>query len=246
MVMNTRRDFLKTAGGMAAAMATIGAPLTAVRAAEAGESGELTEHTLEPLPYAYDALEPIIDAKTMELHHSRHHQAYVNGLNSAEAALAKARAEGDFALVEYWSKKAAFNGGGHFLHSMFWRIMAPPGNGGGGEPDGALAERIERDFGSFAKFKEHFGAASKAVEGSGWGLLHYRATDGRLIVLQAENQHKLTSWDSFPIMGVDVWEHAYYLNYSNDRSAYVDAWWDVVNWERVALHFSIGEALRQQ
>jgi len=243
---NTRREFLQTAGGLAAVTAAIGAPLSlGASAQETDGAGARTEHVLEPLPYAYDALEPVIDAKTMELHHSRHHQGYVNGLNAAEAALAKARAENDFALIEYWSKKAAFNGGGHFLHSMFWKVMAPPGNGGGGRPGGALADRITRDFGGFEAFKAHFSAAAKGVEGSGWGLLHYRPADGRLLVLQAENQHKLTSWDSFPILGIDVWEHAYYLNYNNNRGAYVDAWWDVVNWEQVARHFALGEALTQ-
>ncbi|NLV39819.1 MAG: superoxide dismutase [Candidatus Hydrogenedentes bacterium] len=204
-----------------------------VRAQDAASAGALTTHTLPELPYAYDALEPHIDAKTMELHHSKHHAAYVKGLNEAEAAQAKARAANDYAMVQYWSKRAAFNGGGHFLHSMFWTVMAPAGKGGGGVPEGALMDRITRDFGSFEAFKAQFSAAAAAVEGSGWALLVYRPADDRLVILQAENQHKLTDWAGTPVLGLDVWEHAYYLNYQNRRADYIAAWWNVVNWGQV-------------
>ncbi|MDW8225492.1 MAG: superoxide dismutase [Bacteroidota bacterium] len=206
-------------------------------------AGQLTEHTLPPLPYSYDALEPYIDTRTMELHLTKHHQAFVDGLNRAERELARARASGDFTYVEYWSKKAAFNGGGHFLHSLFWNVMGPPGRGGGGEPTGLLRQLIEQGFGSFEAFKRHFSAAALAVEGSGWALLHYRPADGRLIVLQAENQHKLTPWGAIPLMGIDVWEHAYYLKYQNRRKDYIEAWWNVVNWAQVEqnLHTAMGK-----
>ncbi|HNY87044.1 MAG TPA: superoxide dismutase [Candidatus Hydrogenedentes bacterium] len=204
-----------------------------VRAQDAASAGALTTHTLPELPYAYDALEPHIDAKTMELHHSKHHAAYVKGLNEAEAALAKARAANDYAMVQYWSKRAAFNGGGHFLHSLFWTVMAPAGKGGGGVPEGALMDHITRDFGSFEAFKAQFSAAAAAVEGSGWALLVYRPADDRLVILQAENQHKLTDWAGTPVLGLDVWEHAYYLNYQNRRPDYIAAWWNVVNWGQV-------------
>lgn len=231
-----RRDFLKTATATVASVGAFGTGLAATTA-HADESGDmlgaLSKHELPKLPYPYDALEPYIDAQTMELHHSKHHNGYVNGLNKAEAELAKARAANDFALIEYWSKKAAFNGGGHFLHSMFWQVMAPNGQGGGGMPEGKLAQKIEADFGSFEAFKAHFSAAAGKVEGSGWGLLHYRPMDGRLIVLQAENQHKLSPWGSTPIMGIDVWEHAYYLKYQNRRAEYIENWWNVVNWRAV-------------
>lgn len=228
---DSRRDFLRIAGGVAAT----GAVLSALAPeAHAQGSGAVTEHVLAPLPYAYDALEPYIDAATMELHHGKHHAGYVSGLNAAEAALAKARTDNDFALAQYWTKRAAFNGGGHFLHSMFWKVMAPAGKGGGGEPDGALRDVINRDFGSFEVFKKEFSAAAAQVEGSGWGLLHYRPEDDRLIVLQAENQHKLSPWGAWPILGIDVWEHAYYLKYQNKRTEYIEAWWNVVNWKQVA------------
>lgn len=190
-------------------------------------------HTLPPLPYPYDALEPYIDAKTMELHHSKHHQAYVDGLNKAEAELAKARQSGDYTLIEYWSKKAAFNGGGHYLHTMFWEIMAPQAKGGGGAVPGRLEAALKDSFGSVEAFRAQMSAAAAAVEGSGWALLHVRPADGRLIILQAENHHKLTPWGVVPILGIDVWEHAYYLKYQNRRADYIKAWWNVVNWAKV-------------
>ncbi|MBI2424266.1 MAG: superoxide dismutase [Candidatus Hydrogenedentes bacterium] len=218
-------------GGTAAA-AAIGSAILAADA-HAADAAAPAEHTLPELPYAYDALEPVISAKIMELHHSKHHAAYVKGLNGAEKALAEAQAKGDYALVDYWSKKAAFNGGGHYLHSMFWTVMAPAGKGGGGEATGKVGELIARDFGSFAQFQAYFSAVAGSVEGSGWGLLHFRPADGKLVVLQAENQQKLTQWGAYPILGIDVWEHAYYLQYENRRPDYVKAWWDVVNWEAV-------------
>lgn len=191
------------------------------------------KHALPPLPYAFDALEPHLDAQTMQLHHDKHHLGYVNGLNKAEEELAKARESGDFGLVQHWSRQAAFHGGGHWLHSMFWKVMAPTGKGGGGEPAGDLLAAIKESFGSFDAFRKQFAAAANAVEGSGWGLLHYRTDDQRLLILQAENQQKLSAWGSTPILGVDVWEHAYYLRYQNRRADYVNAWWNVVNWAQV-------------
>lgn len=196
--------------------------------------GALTGHSLPDLPYAYDALEPYIDKETMELHHSKHHQTYVNGVNGAEAGLAKARAAGDFALIQHLSRQLAFHYGGHYLHSMFWKIMAPNGNGGGGNPEGPLADKINEDFGSFEAFQKQFSAAAATVEGSGWALLHYRPNDNRLVICQAENQHKVAQWGATPIMGIDVWEHAYYLKYQNKRPAYIEAWWNIVNWSQIA------------
>ncbi len=230
-----------TQGAMASALGVIGAPLAGAGMAHAAAvegGGELTEHTLPELGYAYDALEPYIDALTMETHHSKHHAGYVRGLNAAEKAMAEARANGDYGMTQYWARKCAFNGGGHFLHSMFWKVMAPADNGGGGEPEGELAEHIARDFGSFDKFKAQFAAASGSVEGSGWGLLHYRPMDGRLVILQGENQQKLTQWGIMPILGIDVWEHAYYLKYQNRRSEYIENWWNVVNWGQVAMNLA--------
>ena len=233
--MTDRRDFLKTSALSAVALSTASTAIVANVGSLANTRTPVpAQHELPPLPYAYDALEPFIDEQTMRIHHDKHHAAYVKGLNEAEAKLAEAREKDDFGLVQHWSRRAAFNGGGHFLHSMFWQVMAPPGAGGGGEPAGELLERITTQFGSFASFKKHFSEAAKAVEGSGWALLHHRPSDGALIILQAENQHKLSPWSTVPILGIDVWEHAYYLKYQNDRAAYVEKWWNVVNWTTVS------------
>ncbi len=232
--MSNRRSFLATAalGTLAAAAApslhSIGFEPIAAGA----------KHELPALPYEIGALEPHIDAQTMQIHHDKHHLAYVNGLNKAEEELAKARASGDFSLIQHWSRQAAFHGGGHWLHSMFWKVMAPAERGGGGEPAGELAAAIAESFGSFDAFKKQMSAAASSVEGSGWALLHYRRDDQRLIVLQAENQQKGSSWGSTPILGIDVWEHAYYLKYQNRRPDYISAWWNVVNWGQVEMNLN--------
>ncbi len=240
---NTRREFLMTTGGVVAASTLLAAPLAQAAAQEGGAeaAAPIAVHQLPPLPYAYDALAPYIDEETMRLHHDKHHLAYVDGLNAAEKALADARAKDDYQYVQHWSKKLAFHGAGHALHVLFWEIMAPAGNGGGGRPAGALAERIDQDFGSFETFKKAFGAASRDVEGNGWGILQYRPSDGALLVSQAENHQKLTTWNAVPILCLDVWEHAYYITYRNRRAEYVDAWWNVVNWDQVGKNY---EALR--
>ncbi|MBN1660815.1 MAG: superoxide dismutase, partial [Anaerolineae bacterium] len=178
------------------------------------------QHELAPLPYAYDALEPYIDEQTMRLHHDKHHQGYVDGLNKAEQKLAEARQAGDFALVKHWSREAAFNGSGHLLHTIFWTNMTPESRATG-QPRGNLSNAIERDFGGFDAFKQQFAAAATAVEGSGWGILAYRPLDDALIVLQAEKHQNLTQWGVIPLLVLDVWEHAYYLKYQNKRGEYV-------------------------
>ncbi len=223
-----RRDFIGATG-----LALAGSIVGSERINAAPAPVETNTLIFENLPYAYDALEPHIDAKTMELHHSKHHKAYFDGLAKAEAELKKCRDNGDYSMIEYWSKKAAFHGGGHFLHTLFWKCMAPAVAGGGADPKGAIAKAISDNFGSFELFKKHFSAAATAVEGSGWALLHHRKADGKLIILQAENQHKLSPWGTTPILALDVWEHAYYLKYQNKRADYVSAWWNVVNWSQV-------------
>lgn len=191
---------------------------------------------LPALGYDYNALEPHIDAQTMEIHHSRHHQGYVNGLIANEEQLAQARAAGDFALVEHLSNKLSFNGGGHFLHCVFWDCMGPDG---GGDPTGPLAEAITRDFGSIDAMKGQFAAAAKAVEGSGWGIMAWQVASGRLTIVQGQNQNLRSQWGLVPLLAIDVWEHAYYLQYQNRRAAYVDAWWSIVDWSKVAKRFAI-------
>jgi len=199
-----------------------------------GYDAKKGEYVLPPLPYAYDALEPSIDEQTMRLHHDKHHAGYVRGLNTALAKLAEARESGDYSMVQYWSRKVSFNGGGHMLHTIFWHNMAPQGRGGGGEPKGELAKMIKRDFGSIEAMKKHFSAAAGSVEGSGWGIMGYEPVGRQLMIIQGENQQKLTVWGIVPVLCLDVWEHAYYLKYQNNRGEYVKNWWNVVNWEDVA------------
>lgn len=189
------------------------------------------EHSLPPLPYGYDALEPVIAEEIMRLHHQEHHQSYVEGLNKAELEMKKAREKNDFDLIRHWEREAAFNGAGHYLHTMFWKNMSPEG---GGEPTGALRRQIDKDFGGFAAFKNHFSEAAKKVQGVGWALLVWSPRSRRLEILQAEFHHLLSQQDVIPLLGLDVWEHAYYLQYKNDRGSYVDEFWKIINWENVS------------
>ena len=198
-------------------------------------------HTLPPLPYPYDALEPHIDEKTMRLHHDKHHKSYVDGLNRAERMMYQARRTGNFELIKHWEREAAFNGAGHYLHTLFWETMSPDG---GGEPSGDLRKQIIRDFGSFHAFKQHFSKAAEAVEGSGWALLVWSPRSQRLQILQAEKHQNLSQWDVVPLLPLDVWEHAYYLKYQNNRKAYIDAWWNVVNWPAVNRRYLKARRLR--
>ncbi len=191
-------------------------------------------HELPPLPYAYNALEPHIDEQTMRLHHDKHHLGYVNGLNNAEAKLAEARAKNDFSLVKHWEREAAFHGAGHFLHVIFWENMSP---NGGGKPSGALMEALTQRFGSFDSFMAHFKAAGAAVEGSGWVLLVQNQMTKALEILTAEKHQDLSQWVSTPLLVCDVWEHAYYLKYQNNRAAYVEAFTQVINWDDVSRRF---------
>jgi len=194
-------------------------------------------HELPSLPYAYDALEPYIDEQTMKLHHDIHHAGYVKGLNAAEAKLAEARAAGDFGAVKHLSREAAIHGSGHLLHSVFWPNMMAASEAKAA-PDGALADAIARDFGSFEAFKGQFTAASTAVEGSGWGILAYRPTDDTLVILTAEKHQNLTQWGVVPLLVLDVWEHAYYLKYQNRRGEYVKNFFNIVNWDDVAERYA--------
>jgi Fe-Mn family superoxide dismutase len=172
----------------------------------------------------------------MRLHHDIHHAGYVKGLNNAEAKLAEARAAGDFALVKHWSREAAFHGSGHLLHSIFGPNMISASEAKSA-PGGALAEAIERDFGSFEAFKAQFIAAATAVEGSGWGILAYRPSDDALVILTAEKHQNLTQWGVIPLLVLDVWEHAYYLKYQNRRGEYVKNFFNIINWENVAASY---------
>ncbi len=193
-------------------------------------------HELPPLDYPYDALEPHMDEKTLHLHHDLHHAGYVAGLNNAEAKLAEAREAGDFAMVKHWSREMAFHGSGHILHSIFWKNLGP---NGGGEPTGALAEAINRDFGSFEAFKGQFIAAANQVEGSGWAILGCDCNnDNKLVILQAEKHQNLTQWGITPLLVCDEWEHTYYLKYQNRRPEWTAAFFNIINWDDVAERYN--------
>lgn len=200
-------------------------------------------HTLPPLPYDYNALEPYIDAETMRIHHDKHHQSYVDGLNKAETMMARARMSNDYELIKHWQREAAFNGAGHYLHTIFWQVMSPRG---GGTPQGELAEQMIRDFGSVDACKRHFSNAAEKVEGGGWALLAWSPRAQHLEILQAENHQNLSQWDVIPLLVLDVWEHAYYLSYRNERAKYINAWWHVVNWAHVQDRFLQARRLRWQ
>ncbi|MDF9844697.1 MULTISPECIES: Fe-Mn family superoxide dismutase [unclassified Paenibacillus] len=200
-------------------------------------------HTLPPLPYAYNALEPYIDEKTMVIHHDKHHQSYVDGLNKAELKLAEARKNGDFDLVKHWERELAFNGAGHYLHTIFWNVMSPQG---GGRPTGALLDAIERSFGSYDAFKTQFTEAANKVEGGGWALLVWSPRSRRLEILTAEKHQNLSQWDVVPLLALDVWEHAYYLKHQNNRADYTKDWWKVVNWPYVSERYAAARKLMWQ
>jgi superoxide dismutase, Fe-Mn family len=198
-------------------------------------------HTLPPLNYRYDALEPYISEEIMRLHHDVHHRSYVEGLNKAEKMLQKAREAGDFTLVKNWSRELAFHGSGHYLHTIFWNNMSP---NGGGQPRGKLMKEIEKYFGSYASFKKHFSEAAKQVEGVGWGVLVWSPRSRHLEILQSERHQLLTQWDTIPLLVLDVWEHAYYLQYKTKRADYVENWWNIVNWRNVEERFENAEKLK--
>jgi len=187
-------------------------------------------HELPALAYPYDALEPYYDEETLRLHHGKHHQSYVDGLNKAEVQLVEARNRSDYALIKHWLKEIAFHGSGHILHTLFFENLAPAGQS---SPGSKTVTRLEQDFGSFDEFKKMFTAAAAAVEGSGWVLLCYNPLFKKLEILQAEKHQNLTQWGVIPLLVIDVWEHAYYLKYQNRRADYIAAWWNIVNWDIV-------------
>lgn len=253
----TRRTALQTLTALGAGAAALGMTPSILKAettvGAAGAAGTAPsslpasqigfangEYVLPPLPYAADALEPYIDEQTMVVHHATLHQNYVNGANRTVKALAAiAAGEGDVAQSKALARDLAFFGSGHALHTLFWNNMKP---NGGGEPTGVLAEALGRDFGSLEGFFRQFTGAAVGVEGSGWALLSYEPIAGRLIVLQVEKQQNLTFQGAIPLLGCDVWEHAYFLKYQARRAEYVEAWKNVINWDDVAQRLTAARA----
>lgn len=230
-----KRTFLKTSlfglGGF------LSVPYMSEASGMAPENNAAQEggFTLPALPYGYSALAPHIDARTMEIHHSRHHQGYVNNLNNAlkDSGDSDKSIESILKSVSSYSTAVRNNGGGHYNHSLFWEVMSPDG---GGEPSGDLLSAINSTFGSFSKFREEFSSAASTRFGSGWAWLIVQ--DGKLRVTSTPNQDNplmdIAEQRGTPVLGLDVWEHAYYLKYQNNRGEYISAFWEVVNWDAVA------------
>ncbi|MDO5720567.1 MAG: superoxide dismutase [Actinomycetaceae bacterium] len=191
-------------------------------------------YTLPDLDYDYAALEPHISAQIMELHHSKHHNTYVQGANTALEKLEEAREKDDNAAINLYMKNLAFNLGGHSNHSVFWKNMTPEGQG---RPEGELASAIDEYFGSFEKFQAQFTAVATGIQGSGWGVLAYDTIGQRLTLFQLYDQQGNVPVGVVPLLMLDMWEHAFYLDYKNVKGDYVKAWWNVVNWDDVAKRF---------
>lgn len=196
------------------------------------------QYTLPQLPYELNALEPVISAEIMSLHYNKHHATYVANLNKALDQLTEIMGKQDLSAQIPLQKAIRFNGGGHINHSIFWTNLAPVGKGGGGAPEGDLAKAIEHSFGSFDKFVELFSAAAVGLQGSGWAWLGYNKSNGHLEIATCDNQDPLSTKGLIPLLGFDVWEHAYYIQYKNVRAEYVKSLWKIVNWKNVAERYS--------
>ena len=196
-------------------------------------------YTLPELDYDYAALEPHISAQIMELHHSKHHQAYVTGANTALEKLAEARESGNFAAINKLEKDLAFHVGGHVNHSVFWKNMTPDG---GGAPEGEVAAGIDEFFGSFEGFQKQFNEVANGIQGSGWSMLVWDTLGQRLNINQLFDQQGNLPVGQLPILQLDMWEHAFYLQYKNVKGDYVKAWWNVINWTNVAERLAAARA----
>jgi Fe-Mn family superoxide dismutase len=197
-------------------------------------------YTLPDLPYDYAALEPLISAEIVELHHDKHHAAYVTGANSTLEKLAAARDANDFGAIVGLEKTLAFNLSGHVLHSIYWQNMSPDG---GGQPDGDLSAAIDAEFGSFDAFKSQLTQATSTVQGSGWGALAWDPLGGRLLTEQIYDHQGNVGQGAVPLLVIDIWEHAFYLQYKNVKADYVTAFWKLVNWPDVAARYDAARHL---
>lgn len=196
------------------------------------------QYKLPELPYDFNALEPVISAEIMTLHYTKHHAGYVTNLNKAMEQLAEAEQKNDISAQIALQPAIKFNGGGDINHSIFWTNLAPVSKGGGTPPEGALAKAIDHDFGSLDKFIELLSNKAVAIQGSGWGWLGYNKVNGRLEIATCDNQDPLVLKGLVPLLGIDVWEHAYYLQYKNVRADYVKGIWRIVNWKNVAERYA--------
>lgn len=195
------------------------------------------QYKLPALPYDFGDLEPVISAEIMTLHYTKHHQGYVTNLNKALEQYAEAEHKEDLAAMIALQQAIKFNGGGHINHSIFWTNLAPKNKGGGIPPQGILATAIDQQFGSLTNFTEQFSAKTVGIQGSGWGWLGYNKERKRLEIATCANQDPLSTVGFIPLLGIDVWEHAYYLQYKNVRPDYVKAIWDIINWKNVSERY---------
>jgi len=241
----SRRRLLKlagiTAGGLGVSSNLFGSDAnTPVKAFPLSSAFKDGRYVLPPLPYGFDAMEPLYDRKTVEIHYSRHHAGYIKGLNSTLDELDACCRSRDFGLVKSLLNALSFHGSGHILHCLFWNSLCP---GGSAIPDD-LSRYLTVSFGSVESAVGEFTAACKTVEGSGWGILGYEPLSSRLLVLQCEKHQNLTFWGVVPLLVCDVWEHAYYLQYSSDRSAWVESFMKLANWRFAADRLS--ESMRRR
>ena len=223
----SRREAMKLAGAATVLAVTRGGLGMEGKEGRAARGGT---YALPELPYGYDALEPLYDARTLQVHHTRHHAGYVRGLNATLGRLAKARTAGEYGAIKALSRALAFHGSGHVLHTLFWKSMTP----GGSRFPAGLASKLKADFGSTGAAGQQFAAAAKKVEGSGWAVLAYEPMADKLLILQAEKHQNLAVWGVAPLLVCDVWEHAYYLQYKNRRADWVSAFMKLADWNAAA------------
>ncbi len=237
--MTTRREFLKSAAVFGGLPALTSLGLQGALFADEPEGG-VPEFKLPPLPYLPEALEPHLDGRTMRIHHMKHHALHVVRLNAALRQLQTAREKNDFANIQALTRAMTVHAAGHINHTCYFASMAPVGRGGGTKPAGELARRIDRDFGSYEKFKAHFTAAALSIDGNGWAVLAYNPEPlDRLFIMQLTQEQNLAALGMFPVVMIDMWEHAYYLKFQYKRDEYVAAWWNVVYWKNAAKRYVI-------
>ena len=228
-----RKDFLKTAGLASAATLLTGQNVFAQNLTSnnidklVDANGNFIQ---QALPYSESFLEPYMDSETLHLHYTFHHGGAVTAANKDAQMIKKALDENNFETVDFWTKKLAYHSSSHILHSIFWTNLTNKKS----EPTKDLLKRIEKDFGSYDKLKSYLAATSKNVDGNGWGILGYQPYTDKLVILQCENHEKLTQWGVIPLLVIDVWEHSYYLKYKNKRADFVDALFNIINWDNAA------------
>ncbi len=241
-----RRDLLKTAplAGFGLALGSVlpGSESSAAIKDAFADAYDDGTYRLPPLPYDYNALEPLYSEQTLRIHHDKHHAGYVNGLNAAMEKLQAAREKGDYAAIRALSSDLAFNGSGHVLHTLFWHSMTP---NGGQVPD-SLAKAMTASFGSVQNAQAQFAAATRAVMSNGWGALVYEPIADKLLILQVERHQDLAVWGTTPLLVCDVWEHAYYLQHQNNRGAWVDSFLKLANWPMAAARLEQARTTRQR